>query len=51
MNIGIDISQIVYEGTGVARFTRNLVESILENDTDNAWTFFSLLSEEISIQQ
>ncbi len=40
MRIGIDISQIVYEGTGVARFTRGLVESILQYDTHNEWIFF-----------
>lgn len=40
MNIGIDISQIVYKGTGVARFTEGLVHGILEHDTKNNWTFF-----------
>ena len=40
MNIGIDISQVVYEGTGVGRFTKGLIESILEFDTTNKWTFF-----------
>lgn len=40
MRIGIDISQIVYEGTGVARFTKGLVNSILEYDKDNKWLFF-----------
>ncbi len=40
MNIGIDISQIVYEGTGVARFTDGLVHAILEYDTRNQWVFF-----------
>lgn len=44
MNIGIDISQAVYTGTGVGRYTIGLVESILDFDTDNNWTFlfFSL---------
>ncbi|MCA9371370.1 glycosyltransferase family 4 protein [Candidatus Woesebacteria bacterium] len=40
MNIGIDISQIVYTGTGVARFTRGLVDAIVSYDTENTWTFF-----------
>jgi len=40
MKIGIDISQIVYEGTGVARFTSGLVDSILVNDKKNEWVFF-----------
>lgn len=39
MNIGIDISQVVYEGTGVGRFTKGLIETILEYDTENEWTF------------
>lgn len=40
MNIGIDISQVVYEGTGVGRFTKGLIETILQYDTKNKWTFF-----------
>jgi len=39
MKIGIDISQIIYEGTGVARFTRGLVQAIINNDTENNWVF------------
>ena len=39
MKIGIDISQVVYDGTGVGRFTKGLIEAILENDTENTWTF------------
>ena len=39
MKIGIDISQIVHSGSGVARFTDGLVNTILENDTKNRWTF------------
>lgn len=44
MNIGIDISQAAYAGTGVGRYTIGLVESILDFDTENHWTFlfFSL---------
>ena len=44
MNIGIDISQVAYEGTGVGRFTKGLVEAILRYDRENNWTFlFSAL--------
>jgi len=39
MKIGIDISQIIYEGTGVARFTRGLVQTIINNDNENNWIF------------
>lgn len=40
MKIGIDISQIVYEGTGVGRFTKGLVEAVLKYDKKNEWIFF-----------
>lgn len=30
MKIGIDISQIVYEGTGIANYTRRLVETLVK---------------------
>lgn len=40
MNIGIDISQVAYEGTGVGRFTKGLIEAILEYDKVHNWTFF-----------
>lgn len=32
MRIGIDISQIVYEGTGVANYTKSLMENLLRVD-------------------
>jgi glycosyltransferase involved in cell wall biosynthesis len=41
MQIGIDISQIVYEGTGVGRFTSGLVSAILEHEQKHSWTFFA----------
>ena len=41
MNIGIDISQIVYSGTGVGRFMNGLVYSIIENGQNHTWHFFS----------
>lgn len=40
MRIGIDISQVVYEGTGVSRFTKGLIEAILTYDKKNEWVFF-----------
>jgi glycosyltransferase involved in cell wall biosynthesis len=40
MKIGLDISQSVYEGSGVARYMNGLLESILANDFQNNWTFF-----------
>ncbi len=40
MKIGIDISQVVYEGTGVARFTKGFINAILSFDTKNEWVFF-----------
>ena len=40
MKIGIDISQIVYQGTGVANYTKNLVESLLKTDKKNDYVFF-----------
>lgn len=38
MNIGIDISQTAYEGTGVARYTTALAMALLKH-TDNRYTF------------
>lgn len=49
MRIGIDISQIVYEGTGVGRFVNGLTEAILHFDSTNEWTFlFSSLRQNLS---
>ncbi len=44
MNIGIDISQAVYQDTGVGKYTIGLVNGILDYDRNNSWTFlyFSL---------
>lgn len=44
MKIGIDISQIVYEGTGVARFTHNLVTSLVESKDSSSHSFFLFFS-------
>lgn len=40
MRIGIDISQIVYEGTGVAAYVRELVKALLQEDTVNEYVLF-----------
>lgn len=40
MRIGIDISQIVYEGTGVATYTRSLVKSLLEVGQNHDFVLF-----------
>lgn len=40
MKIGIDISQIIYQGTGVGRFIQGLTEAILKYDKKNHWFFF-----------
>lgn len=39
MRLSIDISQSAHEGTGVARFTKELSNAILELDKKNEWTF------------
>lgn len=40
MKLGIDISQIVYPGTGVSRYLNGLVRAILQYDQSNEWIFF-----------
>ncbi|MGI8420339.1 MAG: glycosyltransferase [Candidatus Levyibacteriota bacterium] len=40
MKIGIDISQLAYERTGVANYLRCLVEHLLEVDTENEYILF-----------
>src|SRR3989338_994483 len=40
MKIAIDISQIAYEGTGVANYMRNLVIALVKNDKKNDYLFF-----------
>lgn len=41
MRIGIDISQIVYEGTGVAAYVRNLVSALVKLDRENEYVLFA----------
>lgn len=40
MKIGIDISQIIHEGTGVGRYTQRLVQNLLKNDHENEYILF-----------
>ncbi|CAN5184232.1 glycosyltransferase family 1 protein [soil metagenome] len=40
MNIGIDISMLVYRGSGVATYTFNLVKYLLEIDKKNTYHLF-----------
>jgi len=40
MKIGLDVSQIVHEGTGVALYTQNLVKNLLETDSENEYVLF-----------
>lgn len=41
MRIGIDISQIAHEGTGVANYVRNLVKTLVSSDKDNSYVLFA----------
>ncbi len=40
MKIGIDVSQLAYEGTGVAEYLRSLTEHLLRIDKENEYIFF-----------
>ena len=40
MKIGIDVSQIAYEGTGVCAFITSLIENLLDIDEKNEYIFF-----------
>jgi glycosyltransferase involved in cell wall biosynthesis len=40
MKIGIDISQLAYQGTGVAAYTENLITNLLKIDKENEYIFF-----------
>ncbi len=52
MRIGIDISQVVYEGTGVARYVREMVRAVLAIDKTNEYILFaSTLRRRHSIEQ
>lgn len=40
MRIGIDISQIVHEGTGVGNYVRRIVAELIKNDKQNEYILF-----------
>lgn len=40
MKIGIDISQLAFPGSGVARYNANLVKALTQFDKKNTYTFF-----------
>ena len=40
MRIGIDISQVVYQGSGVSRFNEGLIKEICKSNTKNEYVFF-----------
>lgn len=40
MKIGVDISMLVYQGSGVAEYTYNLVKNLLRIDTQNEYHLF-----------
>lgn len=49
MKIGIDISQMAYERTGVANYLRNLVLQLIEQDKENEYIlFFSSMRRSLS---
>lgn len=52
MRIGIDISQMVYEGTGVARYVSELVSSLVTLDKTNEYVLFgsSLRKKEVFLK-
>lgn len=50
MRIGIDVSQVVYSGTGVANYLGKLVENLLKLDSKNEYVlFFSSLRRDIDL--
>ena len=40
MRIGVDISQVVYSGTGVGEYTKRLIVNLVKNDTENEYVLF-----------
>ncbi len=40
MKIGIDISQLAHEGTGVANYLKHLVSAMIEQDSVNEYILF-----------
>ena len=51
MKIGIDVSQVAYEGTGVAEYLKQLVEKLLKIDAKNEYIlFFSSMRKNLKSQ-
>ncbi len=51
MKIGIDISQLAYENTGVANYLGNLVKKLIESDKENEYIlFFSSLRRDLKFE-
>ncbi len=40
MKIGIDVTMLIYQGSGVANYTYNLVKNLLQNDKENEYRLF-----------
>lgn len=52
MKIGIDISQLAYENTGVANYLKCLVENIIKIDKENEYIlFYSSMRKSLQITQ
>lgn len=51
MTIGIDISQLAYENTGVANYLENLVQNLIVSDKTNQYIlFFSSLRKDLKLK-
>jgi len=49
MKIAIDISQIIHEGSGVSRYSKNLVSTLLEVDNHNEYILFGYSLRKIQV--
>ena len=51
MKIGIDVSQLAYEKTGVSNYLANLVQNLIETDKKNHYVlFFSSLRKDLRLK-
>lgn len=51
MTIGIDVSQLAYENTGVANYLLNLVQNLILKDKDNKYVlFFSSMRKPLNLK-
>lgn len=52
MRIGIDVSQLVYENTGVANYLKNTLDYLVTNDLENEYVLFgSSLRQKAALQK